>query len=51
MARRDIKGVVDFAYLEAFAAGAKFIVGQFVGPGRGALNDVGDAVLEVEKEP
>src|SRR4051794_32606762 len=36
--------------LEALAAGAKFVVGQFIGAGGGALDDVGDAQLEVEQE-
>ena len=35
---------------EALAAGAKFVVGEFIGPGGGALDDVGDAEFEVEKE-
>src|SRR5580698_4388210 len=36
--------------LEAPAAGAKFVVGEFIGAGGGALDDVGDAEIEVEKE-
>ena len=39
----------DFG-LEALAAGAKFVVGEFIGAGGGALDDVGDAEFEVEKE-
>ena len=38
----------DFGF-EALAAGAKFAVGKFIGAGGGALDDVGDAELEVEK--
>jgi hypothetical protein len=36
--------------LEASAAGAQFVVGQFVGAGGGAVDDVGDPELEVEQE-
>ena len=32
------------------AAGAKFVVREFIGAGGGALNDVGDAEFQVEKE-
>ena len=39
----------DFG-LKALAAGAKFIVGEFIGAGGGALDDVGDAEFEVEKK-
>ena len=39
----------DFSF-EAFAAGAKFVVGEFIGAGGGAIDDVGDAEFEVEKE-
>ena len=39
----------DFG-LEAAAAGAEFVVGEFIGAGGGALHDVGDAEFEVEKE-
>jgi len=39
----------DFG-LEAPAAGAKFVVGQFIRAGRGALDDVCDAQLEVKKQ-
>jgi hypothetical protein len=39
----------DFG-LEAPAAGAKFVIGEFVRAGGGALDDVGDAELEVEKK-
>src|SRR6516225_5937096 len=39
----------DFG-LEALAAGAKFVVGEFIGAGGGAFDDVGDAEFEVEKE-
>jgi len=39
----------DFG-LEALAAGAKFIFGKFIGAGRGAWDDVGDAEIKVEKE-
>ena len=39
----------DFGF-EALAAGAKFVVGQFIGAGGGALDDVGDAEFEVEQE-
>jgi len=35
---------------EATAAGAKLVVGQFIGTGRGAIDDVGDPELEVEQE-
>ena len=35
--------------LEPPAAGAKFVVGEFIGPGRRAGNDVRDAELEVEQ--
>ena len=37
----------DFG-LEAPAARSKFVVGQFIRAGGGALDDVGDAVPEVE---
>ena len=36
--------------LEASAAGAKFVVGEFIRAGGGALDDVGDAEPEVEKK-
>ena len=39
----------DFGF-EAPAAGAKFVVGEFIGAGGGALDDVGDAEFEIEKE-
>jgi hypothetical protein len=39
----------DFG-LETQAAGAKFVVGEFIRAGGGALDDVGDAELEIEKE-
>ena len=39
----------DFG-LEALAAGAKFIVGKFIGTSGRAFDDVGDAELEIEKE-
>jgi hypothetical protein len=39
----------DFG-LEAPAAGAKFVVGEFIRAGGGALDDVGDAELEVKKK-
>ena len=39
----------DFGF-EAPAAGAKFVVGEFIGAGSGAFDDVGDAEFEVEKE-
>ena len=39
----------DFGF-EALAAGAKFVVGQFIGASGGAFDDVGDAKFEVEKE-
>ncbi len=39
----------DFGF-EALAAGAYFVVGEFSGAGGGALDDVGDAEFEVEKE-
>ena len=39
----------DFG-LEALAAGAKFVGGEFIGAGGGAFDDVGDAEFEVEKE-
>src|SRR5277367_6450420 len=39
----------DFGF-EALAAGAKFVVGEFIGAGGGAFDDVGDAELEVEKQ-
>src|SRR5258707_1152125 len=39
----------DFG-LEALAAGAKFVVGEFIGAGGSAFDDVGDAEFEVEKE-
>ena len=35
---------------EAPAAGEKFIVGEFIGTGGGAFDDVGDAEFEVEKQ-
>ncbi len=38
----------DFGF-EAFAAGAEFVVGQFIGARRGAVDDVGDAEFVVEK--
>src|SRR5258707_9317755 len=36
--------------LEALAAGAKFVLGEFIGAGGSAFDDVGDAEFEVEKE-
>jgi hypothetical protein len=39
----------DFG-LEAPAAGAKFVVGEFIRAGGGALDDIGDAEPEVEKK-
>jgi hypothetical protein len=39
----------DFG-LEAQAAGAKFVVGEFIRAGGGALDDVGDAEIEVKKK-
>jgi len=39
----------DFGF-EALAAGAKFVVGEFIGASRGAFDDIGDAEFEVEKE-
>jgi len=39
----------DFG-LEAPAAGAKFVIGEFIRAGGGALDDVGDAELEVKKK-
>ena len=36
--------------LEALTAGAKLIVGEFIGAGGGALDDVGDAEFEIEKK-
>jgi hypothetical protein len=39
----------DFGF-EAAAPGAKFVVGEFIGAGGGAFDDVGDAKIEVEKE-
>src|ERR1700722_3699557 len=39
----------DFG-LESPAAGAKFVVGEFIRAGGGAIDDVGDAELEVEKK-
>ena len=39
----------DFG-LEASAAGAKFVLGKFIRAGGGALDDVGDAELEVKKK-
>jgi hypothetical protein len=39
----------DFGF-EAPAAGAEFVVGEFIGTDGGALDDVGDAEAEVEKE-
>ena len=38
----------DFG-LEALAAGAKFVVGQFIGASGSAFDDVGDAEFEVKK--
>ena len=40
---------LDFGF-EAPAAGAKLIGGEFISAGGGALDDVGDAETEVEKE-
>jgi hypothetical protein len=40
---------LDFGF-ESLAAGAKFVQGQFIGPGGHALDDVCDAEFEVEKE-
>src|SRR5271155_5580642 len=40
---------IDFG-LEALAAGAKFVVRELIGAGGGALDDVGDAESQVEKE-
>jgi len=39
----------DFGF-EAPAAGAKFVVGEFIGAGRSAFDHVGDAVPQVEKK-
>ena len=39
----------DFGF-EALPAGAKFVVGEFIGASGGALDDVGDAEFEFEKE-
>ncbi len=39
----------DFGF-ETLAAGAKFVVGEFIGAGGGAFDDVGDPKFEVEKE-
>ena len=39
----------DFG-LEALAAGAKFVIGEFIGAGGGAFDDVCDAEFEVEKK-
>ena len=39
----------DFGF-EALAAGAKFVVGEFIGAGGRAIDDVGDAEFEVEQE-
>ncbi|HEX4056567.1 MAG TPA: hypothetical protein VHX86_20080 [Tepidisphaeraceae bacterium] len=39
----------DFG-LEALAAGAKFVVGEFISAGGGAFDDVGDPKPEVEKK-
>src|SRR6266478_816547 len=39
----------DFGF-EALAAGAKFVVREFIGAGGGALDDIGDAEFQVEKE-
>jgi hypothetical protein len=39
----------DFGF-EELAAGAKFVVGEFISAGGGAFDDVGDAEFEVEKE-
>ena len=39
----------DFGF-QALAAGAKFVVGEFISAGGGAIDDVGDAEVEVEKE-
>jgi len=47
----DDGGTPTFNFgLEALAAGAKFVVGEFIGAGGGALDDVGDAELEVQKK-
>ena len=39
----------DFG-LEAPAAGAKLVIGEFIGAGGGAFDDVSDAEFEVEKQ-
>ena len=39
----------DFGF-KALAAGAKFVVGEFIRTGGGALNNVGDSEFEVEKK-
>ncbi len=39
----------DFGF-EAFAAGAKFVVGEFIGAGGGAIDDIRNAEFVVEKE-
>ena len=39
----------DFGF-QALAAGAEFVVGEFISAGGGAIDDVGDAEVEVEKE-
>jgi len=36
--------------LQTLAPGAQFVVGEFVGTGGGALDDVGDAKVEVKQE-
>ena len=35
---------------EALAAGAKFVVGELIGAGGGAFDNVGDAEFEVQKQ-
>jgi hypothetical protein len=46
----DDGGAPTFHFgFEARAAGAKFVIGQFIGAGGGAVDDVGDAELKVEQ--
>lgn len=47
----DDGGAQTFHFgFEASTASAKFVVGQFIGTGGGAIDDVGDAEIEIEKE-
>jgi hypothetical protein len=48
---RDDGGAPAFDFgFEALSAGAKFVVGKFIGTSGGTFDDVGDAEFQIEKE-